>query len=136
KRTVGQRYAHMKIKFDDWAQANKAIRDGIFVQGKIVSVRKDERDPPMCYRCHNVGDGHFAASCMAEVELCGHCGAEHWSRECPNPGVQWCHMCKKAGHGAGDRTCESRMQMLEMIRRADPEAGQRYFVERDNPETW
>ncbi|KAF9495115.1 hypothetical protein BDN71DRAFT_1496099 [Pleurotus eryngii] len=32
KRTVGQRYAHMKIKFDDRAQANKAIWDSIFGQ--------------------------------------------------------------------------------------------------------
>ncbi|KDQ26829.1 hypothetical protein PLEOSDRAFT_30016, partial [Pleurotus ostreatus PC15] len=131
-----QQYAHMKIRFDDPAQANKAIRDGVFVQGKIVSVWKDEQEPPMCYRCHNVGDGHFAASCTVEIELCGHCSEKHWSRDCPNPGAKWCHKCKKAGHRVGDRTCESRRQALEMMRRADPEARQRYFMERDNPETW
>lgn len=136
RRTLGQRYAHLKLKLDDRTQANKAIRDGIFILGKMISVRKDEQDPPMCYRCHNIGDGHFAANCKADVELCGHCGMGHRSKECPDPEKKWCHICKKAGHGAGDKTCGTRLQTLEMMRRANPEAGKRYYVEKSNPDTW
>ncbi|KAJ8695032.1 hypothetical protein PTI98_007657 [Pleurotus ostreatus] len=43
RQTAGQQYAHMKIRFDDWAQVNKAVQDGVFVQGKIVSVWKDKQ---------------------------------------------------------------------------------------------
>ncbi|KAG9221604.1 hypothetical protein CCMSSC00406_0006763 [Pleurotus cornucopiae] len=136
RRKMGQKHAHLKVRMVSRAQANKAIRDGIFILGKMISVRKEEHDPPMCYRCHMVGDGHFAANCTAEVELCGHCGQTHRSKECPDMETRWCHICKKAGHGAGDKTCETRRTAIERIRRSNPEAGHRYFIEKDNPETW
>ncbi|KAF9487113.1 hypothetical protein BDN71DRAFT_1370777, partial [Pleurotus eryngii] len=99
----------------------------IFIRGKMISVRKDKHNPPMCYQCHTVSDGHFAANCTAEVELCRHCGSEHCLRECSNTEKKWCHTCKKAGHGAGDRMCETRLQTLEMMRKANSEVGQRFF---------
>ncbi|KAF9492354.1 hypothetical protein BDN71DRAFT_1369121, partial [Pleurotus eryngii] len=68
KRMMGQEYAHLKLN--------------IFIRGKMISVRKNEHNSPMCYWCHTVSDRHFAANCTAEVELCGHCGSEHRSREC------------------------------------------------------
>ncbi|KAF9495625.1 hypothetical protein BDN71DRAFT_1391049 [Pleurotus eryngii] len=136
RRSQGQRFAHLKLKFDNRTQANKAIRDGLVIHGKMITVRKDERELPMCYRCHAVGDGHFTANCKVETELCGHCRKEHRSKDCPNPEVKWCHACKRGGHGAGDKTCNTRLKALDVLRKANPEAGRRYFVERDKLETW
>ncbi|KAF9489843.1 hypothetical protein BDN71DRAFT_1435092 [Pleurotus eryngii] len=82
RRKMGQKHTHLKVRMVSRVQANKAIRDGLFILGKMILIHKEEHDPLMCYWCHMVGDGHFAANCTAEVELCGHCGQTHQSKEC------------------------------------------------------
>ncbi|KAF9490684.1 hypothetical protein BDN71DRAFT_1511091 [Pleurotus eryngii] len=63
RRSASQQYAHMKMKFTDRQQVNKAIWDGIFIEGKFITVRKDIQEPVICYKCHSVGDGHYANNC-------------------------------------------------------------------------
>ncbi|KAF9497354.1 hypothetical protein BDN71DRAFT_1429538 [Pleurotus eryngii] len=56
--------------------------------------------------------------------------------DCPNSEMRWCHACKRGGHGAGNKTCDTRLKALGVLQKANLEAGQQYFVERDKPETW
>ncbi|KAF9493770.1 hypothetical protein BDN71DRAFT_1344481, partial [Pleurotus eryngii] len=137
RRSPSQQYAHMKIRFEDKNQANKAIRDGLFIGGKMITIRKDIQEPPICYKCHSIGDGHYASNCtIAQHDICGHCGQDHRSAQCPHPSRKWCSNCKKPGHGAGDRSCEIRQQRLEAWWKANPEASYRYFVDDQDPRTW
>lgn len=136
-RSPTQQYAHMKIKFGDRDQANKAIRDGLFIGGKVITVRKDVQEPPICYRCHSIGDGHYTNNCTAvQRDICGHCRQEYRAALCPHPHQKWCANCKRPGHGAGDRSCEMRQQGLEAWRKANLEAGYRFFLDNEDPKTW
>ncbi len=127
QRSPAQQYAYMKIKFEDRNQVNKAIQDGLFIGGKVITVRKDVQEPPICYRCHSIGDGHYTNNCTAvQKDICGHCGQEHRAAQCPNPHQKWCTNCKRPGHGEGDRSCEVRQQRW---RKANPAAGYRFFLD-------
>jgi hypothetical protein len=41
-------------------QANKAIRNGLVIEGKKVPVRRHKMDPKRCMKCQGVGVNHNA----------------------------------------------------------------------------
>ncbi|KAF9491488.1 hypothetical protein BDN71DRAFT_1398288, partial [Pleurotus eryngii] len=90
-----QQYALMKIKFRDRDQVNKAIQDRLFISSKVITAQKDMQEPPICYRCHSIGDSHYTNNCtVAQKDICGHCGQEHRAAQCPHPHQEWCSNCK------------------------------------------
>ncbi|KAF9497951.1 hypothetical protein BDN71DRAFT_1386674 [Pleurotus eryngii] len=78
QQSVSQQYAHMKMKFTDKQQVNKAIWNGVFIKGKFITVCKDIQEPVICYKCHSVGNGHYANNCtQMQHDICGHCSSGH-----------------------------------------------------------
>ncbi|KAF9489001.1 hypothetical protein BDN71DRAFT_1402364, partial [Pleurotus eryngii] len=68
---------------------------------------KDVQEPPICYRCHSIGDGHYANNCTAiQRDICRHCRQEHRVAQCPNLHQKWCANCKRPGHEAGNQSWE------------------------------
>ncbi|KAG5219443.1 RNA-directed DNA polymerase from transposon X-element [Salix suchowensis] len=113
-----QQYAHMKIKFRDRDQVNKAIQDRLFISSKIITAQKDVQEPPICYRCHSIGDSHCTNNCtVAQKDICRHCRQEHRAAQCPHPHQKWAW--------AGNQSCELQQQQLEAWRKANPDAGYR-----------
>ncbi|KAG5220245.1 RNA-directed DNA polymerase from transposon X-element [Salix suchowensis] len=68
--TLGQRYAHLKLKLNDQTQANKAIRDGyLYLEDDITNCKQT-------WSYVALWNGHHL-------------------KECPDPEKKWCHICKK-----------------------------------------
>ncbi|KAF9488963.1 hypothetical protein BDN71DRAFT_1402450, partial [Pleurotus eryngii] len=111
--------------------------DGLFIGGNVITVRKDVQEPPICFRCHTISDGHFASSCTVVThDICGHCRQEHTSVQCSQPSWKWCWNCKRPEHGAGNRSCDVRQKRLEAWHKTNPEATYRFFLDNENPWTW
>jgi hypothetical protein len=81
-RAEGQRNAHVIIGITEPDQANIAIRGGLVIEGKAVSVRRHMVDPRRCLKCQQVGANHIAADCKALHETCGRCTGNHRTAEC------------------------------------------------------
>ncbi|ETW81099.1 hypothetical protein HETIRDRAFT_27883, partial [Heterobasidion irregulare TC 32-1] len=128
RRMEGQRTAHLLAKFKSANAANKAIREGLTIAGKLVYGRKSQQEPRRCLKCQQIGQ-HFAAQCHQEGESCGTCGKNHATKDCreQNPDHFWCVNCKVGGHASWDRMCPRFREEAERLKRRDPESTYRFF---------
>jgi len=75
-RADGQRNTHMISGLADPDQANLAIRQGLVIEGKSVSVRRHKIDPRRCLKCQQIAT-HIAAECKSIHEVCRRCTGMH-----------------------------------------------------------
>ena len=47
--------------------------------------------------------GHFAADCLADRDICGNCGEDHRTKECPDKDRRYCASCKNDMHMSWDQ---------------------------------
>ncbi|ETW79472.1 hypothetical protein HETIRDRAFT_27855, partial [Heterobasidion irregulare TC 32-1] len=128
RRTEGQRTAHLLTQFKSANAANKAIREGLTIAGKLVYGRKSQQEPRRCLKCQQIGQ-HFTVQCHQEGESCGTCGKNHATKDCreQNPDHFWCVNCKVGGHASWDRMCPRFREEAERLKRRDPESTYRFF---------
>ncbi|KAJ3724599.1 hypothetical protein C8R42DRAFT_719265 [Lentinula raphanica] len=112
QRKPGQKVAHAVFAFADMRHANTAIRQEMVIDHKLVSVRREEKDPQRCMRCQQYG---------------------HIAREWPEN--FYCAVCKTKGHIAADRACPTLLRRIRERQQRDPTKGFRYFVTEDES-TW
>jgi hypothetical protein len=107
-RAQGQRSAHVMMGLTDPEQANKAIRDGIVVEGKKVMVRRHRMDPKRCMKCQAIRVNHQAAECKSIHDTCRRCAGMHRTNDCTVDDIRKfkCANCKEQGHGAADHNCK------------------------------
>jgi hypothetical protein len=108
KRGDNQRVAHMMLGIIDPDQANIAIRQGLVIEGKSVSVRRNRRDPTRCWKCQQIGVAHWAADCKSIHDTCARCTGMHITKECQvvEKSNYHCANCKTKGHGAADSNAQ------------------------------
>ena len=102
----GQKMAIEIFRMGSQEDANKVIKDGLFVEGKKVWGRKQVMEPRRCLKCQCYGD-HKAAECLSIHKVCGRCRSHHRTSECSesNRSLISCSNCKAAsndrhtGHG-------------------------------------
>ncbi|KAJ3792547.1 hypothetical protein GGU11DRAFT_693290 [Lentinula aff. detonsa] len=130
----GQKVAHAIFAFADMRVANRAIQGGMVVDHKMVSVRREEKDPQRCMKCQQYG--HIARECKSNTDVCGRCEGAHPTQTCSTkPENFYCTVCKTKGHVAADRTCPTLLRRLRERQQRDPTKGFRYFVTEDE-DTW
>ncbi|KAF8208850.1 hypothetical protein K438DRAFT_1483724, partial [Mycena galopus ATCC 62051] len=136
RRTLTQTAAHLRMEFASSAAANRAIDDGIFIQGRHYRVRKMEETPRRCMKCQEYA-GHLARDCKVAADICGRCADHHRTADCTvtDSGTFRCSNCKVSGHGAADSACPVYQNEQKRRRERDPSAGYRYFPT-DDPKTW
>lgn len=137
RRKEGQRTAHLLLKIKDEDTANKALREGMVLAGKRVWGRRTLPEPKRCMKCQAL-DGHYAAKCPSEKDICGTCGEDHKTSTCENHGNAdklYCKNCETAGHAAWDRSCPVYAAKADALRRRYQEDEGRYFTTED-PTTW
>ncbi|KAG5220447.1 RNA-directed DNA polymerase from transposon X-element [Salix suchowensis] len=83
RRSPSQQYVHMKIRFEDKNQANKAIRDGLFIRGKMITIRKDIQEPLICYKCHSIVTATTQATVRLRSTIFADTATGHRSAQCP-----------------------------------------------------
>ncbi|KAJ3832991.1 hypothetical protein F5878DRAFT_511330, partial [Lentinula raphanica] len=134
QRKPGQKVAHAVFAFADMRHANTAIQQGLVIDHKIVSVRREEKDPQRCMKCQQYG--HIARECKSATDVCGRCDRAHPTQTCSaGPDNFYCAVCKTKGHTAADRTCPSFLRRVRERQQRDPTKGFRYFVT-EHESTW
>ncbi|KAH7903837.1 hypothetical protein BJ138DRAFT_971929, partial [Hygrophoropsis aurantiaca] len=137
RRSPQQKNAHIILTFSSKEAANKAIRQGLNIEGKRVFARKLLPEPPRCLKCHSLTGSHFAAKCPSNHDTCGTCGEEHRTSDCfvTDPAERFCANCKTKGHAAWERSCPAFTALFDKLVKRNPEAKYRFFPTED-PATW
>ncbi|KAJ3991633.1 hypothetical protein F5050DRAFT_1581061 [Lentinula boryana] len=111
QRKPQQKVAHAIFAFTDRHIANRAIREGMVISQKLVSVRREEKDPQRCMKCQQYG--HIAKECKAATDICGRCDQTHPTQTCTaSPEAFYCAVCKTKGHTAADRACPTLLRRI------------------------
>ena len=111
RRKPEQTVAHATLLLKDANQANKCIKEGLYVCGAKVFPAKLKQEPTQCMKCRKWG--HYANECRDTKNTCGTCGGDHRTCDCTVEGKKYCVSCKGNAHASWDRKCP------EFARRCD-----------------
>jgi hypothetical protein len=136
KRAPGQRTAFVSITLKTARQANKALKEGLIIEGKKVFGRKDIQEARRCLKCQGFSNRHRAATCLQVHDTCALCGQMHRTSECPNPNGRYCVNCKVDSHFASSKNCPVFIAECEKISHHFPDNKYRFFPILDDPSTW
>ncbi|KAF8124417.1 hypothetical protein EV363DRAFT_1100254, partial [Boletus edulis] len=137
-RKKDQKVAHAIIAFSTAQTANHAIRNGVNIEGKKVTVHRMQPEPTRCYKCQVIGN-HFAKNCPSNEEICGTCSEHsHTTKDCTTTDhmERFCVNCKQAGHASWDRECKSFIAARDRLSARNKEANLKYFPVLDDPSSW
>jgi hypothetical protein len=138
-----QRIAHLKLFFNTAETANYAIRNGLYIAGKKVGIRKMNQEARRCAKCqryghgNNEGSSHFAKDCKWVHDTCGGCGQHHRKEECMTDLSinSYCVNCDVKGHTVWDRNCPTFIDRCKSLNAANKDSNYLLFVTRD-ASTW
>ncbi|KAJ3486121.1 hypothetical protein NLI96_g4455 [Meripilus lineatus] len=137
RRNPGQYTAHLLIHLTSPDTANRVQNEGLIIEAKHVYIRRPQRDPHRCLKCHHYGTGHIAKTCPQKDDTCGTCGKGHRSSECTVNDQEhfWCANCKTKGHASWDRACPIFLEQKRLMHEKHPETNLIYYPT-DDPRTW
>jgi hypothetical protein len=87
RRAPGQSCAHAIFTISSVTEANRLIKDGIYVCNNRLFPKKLKYS----MKCRKWG--HFAADCRAQVDTCGTCGVQHKTSKCKVENKRFCVSC-------------------------------------------
>lgn len=133
-----QRVAHAFITFNSPEAANKAIRDGLSIEGKKVTASRTYPDPMRCFRYQHLHN-HLISNCPEKEDTCGTSGKHnHHTSQCTETCTEnfYCVNCETHQHTSWDRNYPSYLKEKERLRTQHPEQGCKYFPIDDDLSTW
>ncbi|KAJ7364512.1 hypothetical protein DFH08DRAFT_681095, partial [Mycena albidolilacea] len=74
--------AHAVLGFSDPGAANRAIWDGLWIDGSRLYRHKLLSEPMRCLKCQHIRAGHITADCTSSQEVCTQCGEDHRTSVC------------------------------------------------------
>lgn len=137
-RNDNQKAAHAIIGFKERSDANSAIKNGMFIEGKHINIRKMISEPRRCLKCQKFG--HYATDCKITTDICARCNGQHRTTTCyiSNTADFLCTNCPNTtakGHGAADRNCPIFKSEQEKLQKRSPE-NKYHFFPTHCPSTW
>ena len=120
-----QRCAHAILTIASASEANRILKDGIYIFSVRSFPRKLKYKPKQCMKCCKWG--HFAAGCRAQVDTCGTCGGQHKTNDCKADNVKYCISCKSDAHTSWDRNCPEFRRKCDEYSNFHPENNLIYF---------
>lgn len=112
---------------------NKAMKNGIIIQGKRVTGDKPFYGAPRCFVCQ--GFGHFAASCNKKEAgiVCATCAGSHHREQCPTRERRnyKCVNCNTQGHATWDPHCPAFKIEVEKAIQKNNEIRYKYYVTKE-----
>jgi hypothetical protein len=137
RRPAGQRTAFVLLTFRTAKQANKALREGLIIEGKKVFGRKDIQEARRCLKCQGYAHRHMAANCPQIHDTCAVCGGLHRTTDCPmDDGKRFCVNCKTDDHTASSKNCLTFIAECGKVNYYFPENKYRFYPVVDDPSTW
>ena len=125
RRTRGQSCAHAIFTISSAADANRLLKDGIYVCNARTFPKKLKHEPKQCMKCRRWG--HYAAECRAQKDTCGTCGGQHKTSECESEDKRYCVSCKANTHASWDRSCPEFLRKCDEYSKFHPENSLVYF---------
>ena len=125
RRTRGQSCAHAIFTISTAADANRLLKDGIYVCNARTFPKKLKHEPKQCMKCRRWG--HYAAECRAQKDTCGTCGGQHKTSECESEDKRYCVSCKASTHTSWDRSCPEFLRKCDEYSKFHPENSLTYF---------
>ena len=134
RRSPNQTVASLKVVCDSPEAANHLLCERIYIEGQVITVRKDIREPIRCNKCQEYG--HIRADCKSN-EICAHCTSpSHTSSTCPPNQPPHCHSCgPDSHHPSYSRKCPAFISKCESLDSQYPENSMPYFPTGE-PWTW
>ena len=113
----------VKLTFDG------PLPNKVIISGQTYIVRRYNKDPLICYRCSRWG--HGVISCTGSAR-CGHCGGNHFLKECDKRDISpKCLHCKNE-HITGSRFClyykeAAKIENLKSTKKISYDESKRYY---------
>ena len=98
-----QTVAYATLSLNSANEANRLIRDGMYIFSNRTYPKRLKYEPKQCMKCCKWG--HFAAECQVKTDTCGTCGENHIMKECADKEKRFCMACKAMDHTSWDRSC-------------------------------
>jgi hypothetical protein len=125
RRHPKQRFAYATLSLNSAHEANRLIRDGLYVCSNRTYPKRLKYEPKQCMKCRKWG--HFASECNATIDTCGTCGEDHGTRECVKEGKRYCVACRTNDHASWDRSCPEFQRKSAQFDEMHPENALTYF---------
>ncbi len=125
RRSHRQKFAYATLTLNSALEANRLIRDGIYVCNTRTYPKRLKYEPKQCMKCRKWG--HFAMDCHASINTCGTCGEEHATRDCNKPNKRYCVACRSNEHASWDRNCPDFLRKSAQFDELHPENALTYF---------
>jgi hypothetical protein len=103
RRVPGQSCAHAIFTVSSVTDANRMIKEGVYICNACTFPKKLKFEPKQCMKCCKWG--HYVAECRAEKDACGTCGGQHKTNECKSENKRYCVSCRSDTHASWDRNC-------------------------------
>ncbi|KAG1784717.1 uncharacterized protein HD556DRAFT_1196203, partial [Suillus plorans] len=124
-RSAEQRKAFALVHMANIQTANDILRDGLCIENKCISVRKDKREPIRCAKFQHFN--HIAHNCSAPADICGTCGNQHRTSACNSFCTTCCVNCCSQQHMSWNRSCPEFTKRCKEIDAKYPENHMPYF---------
>ena len=99
-----QKVTHMFITFNSPEAANKAVRNGLRIEGKKVMATHTHPEPMHCFHCQRLHK-HLINNCPESEDTCGTCGKhDHRMPQCQETCTDhfYCVNCETYQHASWD----------------------------------
>jgi hypothetical protein len=121
----GQSCAHAIFTINSTADANRLLKDGIYVCNARIFPKKLKYKPKQCMKCRKWG--HYAADCQAPTDTCRTCGGQHKTKDCTVANRRHCVSCRSDTHTSWDRNCPEFLRKCDEYSGFHPENNLLYF---------
>jgi hypothetical protein len=125
-----QSCAHAIFTISSVTDANRMIKDGIYVCNARSFPKKLKYEPKQCMKCRKWG--HYAAECRAQSDTCGTCSGQHKTNECKTNNKKYCVSCRTDTHTSWDRNCPEFLRKCDEYSKFHPENNLVYFPTDEN----
>ena len=125
RRAPGQSCAHAIFTISSVTDANRMIKEGVYICNTRTFPKKLKYEPKQCMKCRKWG--HYAAECRAEKDACGTCGGQHRTKECKSENKRYCVSCRSDTHASWDRNCPEFLRKCDEYSNFHPENNLVYF---------
>ena len=115
ERKPQQKVAHTFLTFNSPEAANKAIGEGLTIDGKKVLAYHTYPEPMRCFRCQGL-QKHLINDCPDTEDTCGTCRKhDHCTPQCTESNTDnfYSVNCRTHGHTSWDRECPTFAQEKE-----------------------
>ena len=130
RRHAKQTVAYATLSLNSANEANRLIRDGMYICSNRTYPKRLKYEPKQCMKCRKWG--HFAAECQAKTDTCGTCGENHITKDCVDKGKRFCVACKSTDHASWDRSCPEFQRKIVQFDEIHPENALTYFPTEEN----